>query len=243
VKTSLFAILGVLALPLSALAQGEPSLLRDWNPAVGPAQEVVEPRPGIDELTLGIRIPFLGGDADNSGSSMKWSDLYGTAGGGFEAKYSHLFKVSPVVSVGPYAGFTVDVFGGNHMDVDPGTGLERWDVDPWAVTRLVFGARVREQWGAFFMDENLGLGPVFYAAGTASDPLGFNDIEIIKGSVNLAFELGLRVGAVVSRKVDLGLGLAWELNGAPERGADISSTIDFKAQTNFVLTFLINLNF
>jgi hypothetical protein len=243
VKTCLFVILGLLALPLSALAKGEPSLLRDWNSAGGPAQEVAETRPAIDELTLGIRIPFLGGDLDNTGSSRKWKDLYGEAGGGFEAKYSHLFKVSPVVAVGPYAGFTVDVFGGNHIDVDPGTGLERWDVDPWAVSRLVFGARVREQWGAFFMDENIGLGPVFYAAGTASDPLGFNAIEIIKGSVNLAFELGLRVGAVVSRKVDLGLGLAWELNGAPETGRDLSSAIDFKAQTNFVLTFLINLNF
>jgi hypothetical protein len=228
---------------LSALAQGEPSLLRDWTPTVGLAQEVVETRPGIDELTLGIRIPFLGGDLDNSGSSMKWDDLYGNAGGGFEAKYSHLFKVSPVVSVGPYAGFTIDVFGGNHIDLDPGSGTQTFDVDPWAVVRLVFGARVRQQWGAFFMDENIGLGPVFYAAGTASDPLGFDDIEIIKGSVSLAFELGLRVGAVVSRKVDLGLGLAWELNGAPETGRDLSSAIDFKAQTNFVLTFLINLNF
>jgi hypothetical protein len=33
------------------------------------------------------------------------------------------------------------------------------------------------------------------------------------------------------------------LNGAPETGRDLSSAIDFKAQTNFVLTFLINLNF
>ncbi len=240
------AILGILVFPLSAFAQSEPSLLRDWKPggslSLPPTQEV-EARNAIDEVTFGIRVPFLGGDLDNSGSSKKWQDLYGTAGGGFEVKYSHLFKVSPVVAVGPYAGFTVDVFGGKTIEVDPGTGPETWDVDPWAVTRLIFGARCRQQWGAFFMDENIGLGPVFYANGTASDLLAFNDIEIIQGSVNLAFEIGMRVGAVVSRKVDLGLGLVWEINGKPEAGQDVPTGYEYKAQTNFVLTFLINLNF
>jgi hypothetical protein len=242
----LFALVALLASPLSALAQSDPSLLRDWKPggslSLPPTQEVVD-RTAIDELTLGIRVPFLGGDLDNSGSSKKWKDLYGTAGGGFEAKYSHLFKVSPVVAIGPYAGFTLDVFGGKTIVVDPGTGPENWDVDPWAVARLVFGARFREQWGAFFMDENIGFGPVFYSSGTASDLLAFNDIEIVKGSTKMCFELGMRLGAVVSRKVDLGLGMAWELNGAPERGKDLANTFEYKAQANFVLTFLINLNF
>jgi hypothetical protein len=242
----LFAIFVFLAFPLSALAQSDPSLLRDWKPGGSlslPPKQEVEVRSAIDEVTLGIRVPFLGGDLDNSGLSKKWKDLYGSAGGGFEAKYSHLFKISPVGAIGAYAGFTLDVFGGKTIVVDPGTGPETWDVDPWAVTRLIFGARVRQQWGAFFMDENIGFGPVFYSRGTASDLLAFNDIEIIQGSTKMCFELGMPLGAVVSRKVDLGLGMAWELNGAPERGRDLANTFDYKAQANFVLTFLINLNF
>jgi hypothetical protein len=235
------ALFALLALPMTALAQAE----REWRPpltlTLGP-QEVDVPRPAYAELTLGIRVPFLGGDLDNS-DSKQWNDLYNSAGGGFEAKYSHLFKVSPVVAVGPYAGLTLDVFGGKTIDVDPGTGLETWDVDPWVVTRIVVGARVRETFGAFWMDQNIGLGPVIYAFGAAEDSIGFDSVELIQSSVNLTLELGFRMGVVVSRKVDLGLGMAWEFNGKPETGEDLPSTFEFKGQSNFVLTFLINLNF
>jgi hypothetical protein len=242
-KTIAAAILGVLAFPLSALAQSEPSLLRGWQPSGTLAQSAFpdDERRAYPELTLGVHVPFLGGDLDDT-KTTKWNDLYSSAGGGFEAMYSHLFRVSPVVSVGPYAGFTVDVFGGKTIDFDKGPGVQTYDLDPLAMFRLIFGARIREQWGAFFMDQNIGLGPVVYGSGTASAFFS-DDIEIIKSSTNLAFEFGLRLGAVVSRRVDLGLGMTFELNGPPETGKDLQGGPDFRGQANFALTFLINLNF
>jgi hypothetical protein len=245
-KIFILAVLGFLSIPAAAFAQDEPLFRPEWRPsgtlAFASAQEVNVPRPVTHELTLGIRVPFLGGDFDK-GKTLKWNEVYSNEGGGFEVKYSALFRVSPNVSIGPYAGFALDVFGGKTIDVDPGTGLERWDVDPLVMIRIVFGVRAREQWGAFFMDQNIGIGPVIYSAGTAQDSIGFDQIEIVASTAAFLFEVGLRFGAVVSPKVDLGLGMNLELNGAPDAGQDLGPNAKLRGQANFVLTFLINLNF
>lgn len=235
-----------LATLLFLSAQSEPSFTPDWRPTttlrLSDPQEVEAPRGVIHELTFGIRIPFLGGDFDDA-KTLKWNDVYSSVGGGWEAKYSHLFRVSPHVAVGPYAGVSLDVFGGKTIDVDPGTGLQTWDVDPWVMIRLVFGARVREQWGEFWMDQNIGIGPAIYSFGTAEGSLGFDSIEIIQSSVAFLFELGLRFGVAVSPRVDLGLGFNLELNGPPDAGRDLGPNAKLKGQSNFALTFLLNLNF
>jgi hypothetical protein len=196
----------------------------------------------LHELSLGFRIPILGGE-NNNRTSDKWSDVYNAAGFGFFAQYSPLFKISPVVHFGPYVGFSVDVFDGQVVEQGFGSAV---DVDPIAETRLILGARVREQWGAFFMDQNIGFGVISYGQGTGTINFfnGDNEIELIESSTAFAFEIGLRLGAALSRRIDLGLGFTGEFNGGPQRGKDIAdTTFEFKGQANFVISLLININF
>jgi hypothetical protein len=110
------------------------------------------------------------------------------------------------------------------------------------MSRIVFGGRMREQWGAFWMDQSIGIGPCIYGSGTAEDSIGFDQIEIIQSSVTLLLELGFRFGVALSPKVDIGLGFSLEANGAPDSGEDLPN-VTLKGQGNFTLTFLINLNF
>jgi hypothetical protein len=242
-KIQIAALLAAMALPLTALAQND--ALPEWRPAGRlDALQGQEVGPEIHhEISLGFRFPILGGENNNM-TSDKWSDVYRPVGFGFLAQYSALFKASPVVSVGPYFAFSTDVFIGDLIEINGGADLV--DLDPISETRLLFGARVREQWGHFFMDQNIGIGPVFYGVGTGV--AGFlgteRDVEVIASSASFAFEIGLRLGVAVSRVVDLGLGFVYELNGAPERGKDVQDPgWEFKAQSNFTISLLINLNF
>lgn len=240
------ALLALLAVPLSASAQSDAAFRTEWRPGGSLAlmQEVGDTHSSIHEVNLGIRIPFLGGDADNR-SSNDWSDLYSEAGFGILGSYSRLFRVSRIFSIGPYAAITTDFFDGERVDVLPGAGTLRLDLEDLAVTRLVFGVRAREQFGAFWMDQHLGFGPVFYGAGEAENPLDDDDdLEFLDPSVSLTFEVGFRFGMAVSRTVDIGLGMAFELNGAPDKGDDVPDDgFEFKGQGNFVLTIAVNLNF
>ncbi|HZE97317.1 MAG TPA: hypothetical protein VE981_09845 [Planctomycetota bacterium] len=245
-KSLIAAVLAVLAMPLAAQAQSD--ALWEWRPSGRlDVVQVVDPGPEvIHEVSLGFRLPILGGDNNNK-TGDKWSDVYRPVGFGFFAQYSALFRVSPVVSVGPYISVSTDVFVGDLVTADTTAGNAGLiDVDPISETRLVFGARVREQWGAFVFDQNLGIGPIFYGSGTGTQNFLVTDdeVEIIKASANLTFEIGFRVAAAVSRHVDLGLGFVYELNGRPDVGKDITDpTFEFKAQSNLVISFVINLNF
>jgi hypothetical protein len=193
-------------------------------------------------MTVGIRVPFLGGSLDNEGD--KWSDIFHSSGIGFELAGSFLWTVSDKVAVGIYTTFELDDFGGKTTTVDLGAGPVDIAQDDLLMTRFLVGARVRETFGHFFMDQNMGFGFATYSASNARS--NGVSVGVIDSSFVFAFELGARFGFVVSRVVDLGIGFSYNYNGAPSVSNDLSQvdpTLTFHGQSNTILSFFINLNF
>jgi hypothetical protein len=112
------------------------------------------------------------------------------------------------------------------------------------MTRFLVGGRVRETFGHFFMDQNMGFGFATYSASNAR--ANGVSVGVIDSSIVFAFELGARFGFVVSNVVDLGIGLSWNYNGPPDVSSDIAQvdpSLSFRSQSNTILSFFINLNF
>jgi len=228
------------AMQVSAMAQDE---FRALNGAPLPTTVLrVDKSEAYDEMTIGLRIPFLGGRLDNQGD--KWRDVFNSSGVGFGLDGSFLWTVSGKVALGIYTAFDIDVFGGKSTTVDLGSGPVKESQDDLVMTRFLVGGRIRETFGIFFMDQNIGLGFATYGASNAT--ASGVTVGVIDPSFVFAFELGVRFGFVVSRVVDLGMGLAWNYNGAPNISSDLSQvdpTLHFLSQSNTLLTFFININF
>jgi hypothetical protein len=239
---SLFAVVGFLvAMQFTAVAQEEFRALdgRPLTMSVLP----VDKGGMYNEMTIAIRIPFLGGDLSNEGD--KWKDFFESTGIGLGLDGSYLWAVSDKVALGIYTALHIDFFGGKDMDVDIGGGvLLNESFDDLVMTRFIVGGRIRETFGKFFMDQNIGFGFATYSGTDAT--AGGVSVGVIESSVVFAFEIGFRLGIVVSRVVDLGMGLAYNYNGAPDVSSDLLQVdpgLSYRSQSNTVLSFFINLNF
>jgi hypothetical protein len=197
---------------------------------------------GYDELSIGIRIPFLTGNADNGGD--KWTDLFHSPGIGFNLEGSFLWAMSDKVALGIYTSFDLDNFNGKSQTVDVGNGPETMTLDHLLMTRFLVGFRIRETFRSFFMDQSIGFGWANYSAVNAH--VSGVSIGVLDNSFEFAFDLTLRLGFVVSRVVDLGMSVSYNYNGAPSVASDLSQAdpgLKFDAQSNAVIAFFINLNF
>lgn len=238
-KSTLLGFIFMFAVGVSAWAQEE---FRSLNGMPLPGAVVLQDKPAMmDQMTIGIRLPFLGGDADNEGD--KWTDLFHD-GVGFGLDGSFLWRMSDKVYFGVYTAFQVDVFGGKSETVDVGFGPVKETLDDLVMTRFIVGARIRETFGHFFMDQNIGFGFATYSQVNAD--VSGTTVGVLDSTVVFAFELGFRAGFVVSPVVDLGMSLTYNYNGAPDMSSDLTSVdpgFSFKSQSNFVLGFFININF
>jgi hypothetical protein len=206
------------------------------------ATPLIDKSEGYDELAVGIRVPLLGGKFDNEGD--KWTDIFKSPGIGFELDGSFLWAVSDKVAIGVYTTLDIDVFSGKTTTVDVGFGPETIKQDNLVMTRFLVGGRIRETFGHFFMDQNMGFGLATYSSSGATS----NGVKVgvIDSSVEFAFELGARFGFVVSRVVDLGMGISYNYNGAPNISSDLTQvdpSLKLDGQSNAVFFFFINLNF
>lgn len=238
---SLFAVGAFLtAMQLRATAQDEFRGLDGRPLSITPLP--IDTSEGYDEMTIGIRIPILGGKMDNEGD--KWSDIFHSPGIGFNIDGSFLWSVSEKVALGVYTTFELDSFSGKSTTVDLGSGPVDESIDNLIMTRFLVGGRIRESFRSFFMDQSMAFGFATYSQTNAK--VSGVTVGVLDSSIVFAFELAFRLGFVVSRVVDLGMGISYNYNGAPGLSSDLSSadpTLKLSGQSNAVFTFFINLNF
>lgn len=239
---SLFAAVFLVSMAAAAVAESQEDFRRLDGSLVSPAASTLDKAEGYNQLTISLRVPFLGGKLDNEGD--KWTDFFDSAGIGFGLDGSYLWSVSQKVAVGIYVAFDIDDFSGKTITADAGNGPVQEAYDDLVMTRFVVGARVRETFGVFFMDQNIGFGWATYSAVNAN--VGGTNVGIIDATFVFAFELGLRFGFAVSPTVDLGMSLTYNYNGAPNVSSDISQVapgLRLDSQANTVLGFFVNINF
>lgn len=191
------------------------------------------------ELTAGGRISIPGGTATNQ-DNTSWGDVLKT-GYGFEAEYSYLCKLSDNLYLGPVAEFSIDYFQGksdtiNGLTVTP---------DTLQVAGLSGGVRLRENFGKLFFDQTIAGGTSVYKKDDAKFSAGAVSVkaEAIKGTWAALFEAGGRAGISLDNHVDVGVGVGFQLNGAPKAGAAFASGFNFKDQQNLIVALDINFNF
>jgi hypothetical protein len=191
-------------------------------------------RDHYDGLTVGLRNTLPGGEAFDS---VRWGDLV-SGGIGVELQYGYLWRASSWVYGGWYAGLDVDSFGGRTSTQG---GLEI-RTDRLNTANVVFGGRLRQNFNGFHVDENVGLGAVIYMKQEfAVRSLGIDNLELIKSSVNYLVNFGVRVGAPLSKNTELNLGLAYQVNGAPDEGKDFTGK--FKSMGNVIVGLSLDFGF
>jgi hypothetical protein len=241
-------ILVVLLLSAGAAsaATQDGSMLSEQPPYMAVFYAQDERHQDYDQLTLGIRIPFLGGDITDEGVGEKWTDFFKSAGFGLSMRGAYLWSTSPAFAIGPYVGLSFDWFSGERQFFDDGVDSFSIEADTLFMMRSTVGVVLRENLGRRIMlEQYIGIGFALYSGtdatfddGTFSTSVGF-----IESSMSFVFELGFKFAVVVSRRVDLGFSLAFELNGPPDVGSEIDDgSFDYEAQENFVLGFFININ-
>lgn len=217
-------------LALMAPLQAQPS---DWHPN------------DLSNLDVGLRVTGLGGQIDGE---EDWNDFFG-AGVGLGVGYSHLWKVSPVAHLGVYGRLSFDRFSGDKADLsDPTIGTLIFDQDDMTLLKGIVGFKIRESFKAFFLEQNLGIGFVNYSAvdSDITDDLGTFSAEIIAGSTEFAYEVGLTAGFYLGKQPNsptVYMTFAHEGNGAPEVGDDFQDLVDTEAQKNFVWTIGASFSF
>jgi len=204
-------------------------------------QERIEPGPwdAYNEITVGPRLTIPGGKLS---SETTWGDAF-DSGAGFEAQYSHLWRVSSKGAyLGLYGGLSFDQFGGQNFTDSSAPGVT-FKPDSMGIFGLEVGARLRQDIGAIFLDANLGVGPVFYpdTGVTLSGPGGSLDVDAIDRSTEFLFTVGFRVGVIASKQIDLAFGVNYQRNGAPQHSDNFQS--NFKAMENVVLSLTLDVNF
>jgi hypothetical protein len=186
----------------------------------------------VKGLTVGVRFTDLGGDLDDE---SKWGDFF-DAGVGLEVGYQYLHPVSRKVHIGGYFRTALDRFAGDEEQLDPTLSVE---ADDMTLIRFTLGARVRETFKSFFMDQSVGFGVVSYPDLDAevSDGVDSVSASFVDGGLEFTVELAARFGFVISPKADVWISFGYENNGAPDVGSDIDDgTFDYDNQKNFVFT-------
>lgn len=236
----LLALCGLLAMQFAAIAQEEFRAMDGRPLAISllPDEKISR----YNELTATIRIPFLGGSMSNMGDN--WTDFFASSGVGIGLDGSYLWSVSSKVALGVYTSLAVDFISGKSVTVATSSGPVTEDFDDLVTTRFMFGGRIRETFGRFFMDQNIGIG--FANIGSVDADVGGVTVGVIDDSTVFAFEMGLRLGVVVSRVVDLGMSLMYYYNGAPTPSSALTAVLPglkLRAQSDMILGFFININF
>jgi hypothetical protein len=227
-KAAALTLVVALSLSASAFAQQEPRNEREY-------------RDEYNQLTIGLRDSMPTGDAVNG---VRWGDLI-TGGIGLELQYQELWRANSWIYGGWYAGVAVDSFGGRSLTfVDPTTSFTSViRTHRLNTADLEFGGRLRQNFNGFHIDENVGVGAVAYMKEELDVRNGGpQKLEFIKSSENYLYDLGIRVGAPVGKDVELGLGLAFQVNGAPAHGKDFPG-LHFKPQENLVLGLTLDIGF
>ena len=194
-------------------------------------------------LTVGLRTSLPGGKATDA---IRWGDLL-SGGIGLEVQYDYLWRANSWMYGGWYGGLAIDSFGGRHSSrTDPTTGASV-DIrtNRLNMADLEFGGKLRQNFsGAFHVDEHVGVGPAIYMKQKV-DILntGPSGLELIKSSVNYMVDFGISLGAPLSKSTDLGLGISYQINGAPDAGKDYTGMIKFKSQGNVVLALTLDFGF
>lgn len=191
-----------------------------------------EPQKG---LTVGVRFTDLGGDLDSESS---WGDFW-DAGIGLEVGYEYLHPLSRKIHLGGYVRTALDRFAGDKQDVNDPLGPLTVEADDLTLFRFTLGARVRETFKTFFMDQSVGFGFVTYSDVDAevSDGVTTVSASMIEGGTEFTVELAARFGLILAPVASIWISFGYENNGAPDVGSDLDDgTFDYENQKNFVFT-------
>jgi len=92
------------------------------------------------------------------------------------------------------------------------------------------------------VDEKIGVGAAVYMKQEfAVRNLGIDNLELIKSSVNYLANFGMRLGAPLSKNRELNMGLAYQINGAPDEGKDFNGK--FKSMGNVIIGLSLDFGF
>jgi len=227
-KAAALTLVVALSLSASAFAQQEARNEREY-------------RSEYDQLIFGLRNTLPTGEAFNG---TRWGQIV-SGGIGLEVQYQELWRTSSWIYAGWYGGIAFDSFGGRSSSLtDPSSGITT-DVRTARLNTadLEFGGRVRQNFNGFHVDENVGVGALMYMKQDMDVRNGGpQNLELIKSSVSYLFDLGVRVGAPVAKDVELGLGIAFQLNGAPSHGKDAPG-INFRPMQNVIIGLTLDIGF
>ena len=110
------------------------------------------------------------------------------------------------------------------------------------MANVVFGGKLRQNFNGFHVEENVGIGAAIYMKQEVDiTDLGIEVLELIKSSVTYLANFGAKIGAPLSKDVELSLGISYQINGAPDEGKDFNST--FKSQRNIILGLTLDIGF
>lgn len=230
-------MLTVLTLAVLAAQEGKSPEAPRFQNAEG--QSSVGPVKG---LTVGLRFTDLGGTLDGEDD---WSDFF-DAGIGLEIGYEYLHPVTRKVHIGGYFRSSLDRFAGDEVDLSDDLGPFHVTADDMTLWRFTLGARVRETFKAFFMDQSIGFGFVTISNTNAevNDAGTVFDVSFIEGGTELTFEMAARFGFVLAPQASVWISFGYENNGAPDVGSDIDDgSFDYENQKNFVFTLGGNFDF
>lgn len=222
-KSAALTLVVALSLSASAFAQQESRNERDY-------------RDEYDQLIVSLRTIIPGGEAF---TGVRWKELI-SGGLGANFQYSDLTRANSWIYGGWYIGAGIDSFGGKTATEDGGDTFRTHRLN---TASLEIGPRLRQNFNGFHVDENIGVGGLFYMKQEIDDrTAGQSNLEFIKSSASYMFDVGARLGAPIGKDVDLNIGFAYQVNGAPSRGKDFTG-FKFKEQQNFVFSLGLDIGF
>jgi hypothetical protein len=222
-KSAALTLVVALSLSASAFAQQEPRNEREY-------------REDYDQLIFSLRTIIPGGEAL---PGSRWNDVV-SGGLGLGVEYSSLTRLNSWIYGGWYVGAGIDSYGGKSITDDTG---EMFRTHRLNTANLEFGGRLRQNFSGFHVDENIGAGGLFYMKQEIDDrSSGEDNLEFIKSSASYMFDVGLRLGAPIGKDVELNIGFAYQVNGAPSRGKDFTG-FKFKEMQNYVFSLGLDIGF
>lgn len=198
--------------------------------------------PRKSALFLDVRATRPGGEAT---SGRSWDELLAT-GFGVEIGYQHFWDLTPKMRVGFYGALSTDDFHGKQTTITDQASGAKLSVDPESMSMygLEVGGRLRVDAGSVFAEGTMGVGLTIYQSvdATVKGPGGTATLEAIDSSNGILFTVGARGGIHLSPVVDVVLGVAFRLNGAPKVGSGFTG-FEFKDQENLVVSLGLAFNF
>lgn len=224
------ALTAVLALSISAsaFAQQEGRNEREYKDV-------------YSDVTVGIETSIPGGKAFED---TRWSEII-SGGIGLDLEYSRLWRENSWVYLGYFTALNIDSFGGKKStQFDPASStFVDIRTSRLNMAGLQVGARLRENFSGFHMDQSVGVGASVYTKQEVDIMGGAQNLELIKSSVNYATSIAARIGAPLSKSCELNFGVGIRWNGAPDEGKDFKGALKFKSQQNLILGISLDFGF